>query len=38
MVKRATEENKAKKGERVTASNRVFKKDLIKRVTLEQRS
>lgn len=37
MMTSAIEENKAKKGEGVTASNKGFKKGPTKRVTLEQR-
>lgn len=37
MVKSNTEENEAKKGERVTVSNTGFKTGLIERVTFEQR-
>ena len=37
MVKSNTEENEAKKGERVTASNTGFKKGLMERVTYQQR-
>ena len=37
MVKSNTEENEAKKGERVTASNTGSKKGLMERVTYQQR-